>query len=109
MAAALDDSGLLLGHRCDHGISPKAQREMKKMEMEPMEMELGLDLDFDLDESSERTEEEQLVHDWRIEQLERLGLTEMIANEFASRVDWHDVADLVKQGCPPELALEILH
>jgi hypothetical protein len=79
------------------------------MEMEPMEMELAFGLDLDIDESSERTEEEQLVHDWRIEQLERLGLTEMTANEFASRVDWHQVADLVEQGCPPELALEILH
>ena len=56
----------------------------------------------------ERTEAEQLVHEWRTEQLEILGLSRVVADTFASRVDWHQVAELVKRGCSAELALEIL-
>ena len=56
----------------------------------------------------ERTDEEILVHAWRAEQLERLGLSRVVAEGFASRVDWHAVAALVKRGCAPDLALDIL-
>jgi hypothetical protein len=53
------------------------------------------------------TDEEQLVHAWRVEQLQRLGLPLILAEAFAELVDWHEVAELVGRGCPPELALEI--
>jgi hypothetical protein len=56
----------------------------------------------------ERTEEEILVHAWRAEQLERLGLSRIVAEAFAARVDWHTVAELVKRGCAPDLALDIV-
>ena len=52
-------------------------------------------------------DEELLVHDWRTEQLWLLGLPWAIADAFADRVAWRDVAALVERGCPPELALEI--
>jgi hypothetical protein len=57
-----------------------------------------------LDES----EEELLIHDWRVEQLQRLGLDQAPAERFADLVDWHAIAELVECGCSPDLALEIV-
>jgi hypothetical protein len=73
-------------------------------------MDLGIDIETDIEAATpfERTDEEQLVHEWRTEQLEILGLTRVVAETFANHVDWHKVADLVKRGCPAGLALEIL-
>lgn len=73
-------------------------------------MELGTDIHIDIETATpfERTDEEQLVHEWRTEQLERLGLSTVIAETFASRVDWHEIAELVERGCPADLALEIV-
>lgn len=48
------------------------------------------------------------VHAWRTEQLRRLGLSRVLAETFADRVDWHAIAELVDRGCAPELALEIV-
>jgi hypothetical protein len=56
-----------------------------------------------------RVDEEILVHEWRAEQLQRLGLSRLVAEGFAGRVDWHDLAGLVARGCSPELALGILY
>ena len=53
-------------------------------------------------------DEELVVLEWRVTQLQRLGLSRRIAREVADFVDWHDVADLVERGCAPELALEIV-
>jgi hypothetical protein len=53
------------------------------------------------------TDEGLLVHDWRVEQLQRLGLSPVLAETFAERVDWHEVAELIARGCTQELALEI--
>lgn len=52
-------------------------------------------------------DEDELVRAWREEQLVRLGLMPALARAFADFVDWHDVASLVRRGCPPMLALEI--
>ena len=57
--------------------------------------------------STDSESEELRVYAWRVEQLRRLGISVMIAGAFANVVDWHDVASLVHNGCPPELALEI--
>jgi hypothetical protein len=51
--------------------------------------------------------EEAVVHEWRRERLESLGLPEGLAQSFADFVDWHFIADLVGRGCPPLLALAI--
>jgi hypothetical protein len=51
---------------------------------------------------------EQAVHNWRASQLERLGLPGPLAEIYADRVDWHQLARLVQQGCPPLLALRIV-
>jgi hypothetical protein len=56
----------------------------------------------------EAVDEEVLVHEWRAEQLARLGISTIIANAVATFIDWHDVARLVQRGCTPELALEIV-
>jgi hypothetical protein len=56
---------------------------------------------------SVKESEETRVYAWRVEQLAKLGLSTVIADAVASFVDWHEVARLVKKGCPPELALEI--
>jgi hypothetical protein len=64
-----------------------------------------LDVEHDLDQ---RNAEELLVHEWRAEQLQRLGVPRVLAEAFASFVDWHELAALVGRGCPPVLALEIV-
>ncbi|MEN3265597.1 hypothetical protein [Pseudonocardia sp.] len=48
------------------------------------------------------------VREWRTLQLRRLGLSQLLAGRFAGTVDWHEVAELVERGCPPELALRIV-
>jgi hypothetical protein len=53
------------------------------------------------------TDEELLIHAWRVEQLLRLGLPHILAETFAELVDWHEIAELVARGCTPELALAI--
>jgi hypothetical protein len=63
-----------------------------------LEMELTLDCSY----------EEALVHEWRAEQLARLGISTDMANAVATFVDWHEVARLVALGCAPDIALEIV-
>lgn len=48
------------------------------------------------------------VHDWRVEQLTRLGVAATLAETYADQVDWHQVARLVRRGCSPPLALRIV-
>jgi hypothetical protein len=52
--------------------------------------------------------EEQAVNAWRTEQLHRLGFSLALADVCAGLVDWHEIADLVKRGCSPHLALDIV-
>ena len=49
-----------------------------------------------------------LVHEWRVRQLIRLGIPWSLAQATADHVDWHQVAKLVRRGCPPRLALQIV-
>jgi hypothetical protein len=65
------------------------------------------EIEVEADES-EVSEEEARVYAWRVEQLSGLGLSHVIASAVASFVDWHEIASLVKRGCSPELALEIV-
>jgi hypothetical protein len=55
-----------------------------------------------------RRREDLVVREWRAQQLQRLGLSRLLAQLFATRVDWHEIAELVERGCSPELALEIV-
>lgn len=48
------------------------------------------------------------VHAWRVTQLARLGLARPVAEAIADEVDWHEVAKLVRRGCPAELAVAII-
>ena len=48
------------------------------------------------------------VHEWRVRQLSRLGIPWSLAQSAADHVDWHQVAKLVRRGCPPRLALQIV-
>jgi hypothetical protein len=48
------------------------------------------------------------VHRWRVSQLKRLGISELLAEVYADHLDWHQVARLVQHGCPPQLALLIV-
>ncbi len=52
-------------------------------------------------------DEELLVHNWRVERLTRIGVPGALAEVYADRLDWHEVARLVQRGCPPQLALRI--
>ena len=51
---------------------------------------------------------EPSVHHWRASQLRRLGIPAPLAEVYAGRIDWHQVARLVQRGCPPRLALRII-
>jgi hypothetical protein len=52
--------------------------------------------------------ENNAVHAWRVRQLIRLGLAPPVAENVADKVDWHDVAKLVRRGCPASLAVAIV-
>jgi hypothetical protein len=52
--------------------------------------------------------DESPVHNWRVSQLERLGVPAPLAEIYADRIDWHQIARLVRRGCPPLLALRIV-
>ena len=52
--------------------------------------------------------EESSIHNWRVSQLKRLGLSGLLAEIYADQIDWHQVARLVQRGCPPLLALRII-
>jgi hypothetical protein len=57
----------------------------------------------------DQTEMERIER-WRAEELERAGYQPRAAGRLAVRhdVDLHLATDLLKRGCPPELALRIL-
>jgi hypothetical protein len=57
---------------------------------------------------SRRDRERDAVIAWRAERLVSLGVRSALALELAETVDWHELADLLARGCPPDLALEIL-
>ena len=50
------------------------------------------------------------VHAWRAEELERAGYPPAAAAKLAARqdVDLHRAIDLLRQGCPHDVALSIL-
>jgi len=52
--------------------------------------------------------DESSVHNWRASQLERLGVPGPLAEIYADRIDWHQIARLVQHGCPLRLALRIV-
>jgi hypothetical protein len=64
-----------------------------------------LSTEFD-DLTDDRPDEEWRVLEWRVAQLQRLGVVG--AEFFADLVDWHEVDALVARGCPPDLAVEIV-
>jgi hypothetical protein len=52
--------------------------------------------------------DERPVHQWRMAQLARLGISRSLADAVADHVDWHEIAALVQRGCAPRLALRIV-
>ncbi len=48
------------------------------------------------------------VHHWRASRLRRLGMPGPMAEVYAGRIDWHQIARLVHHGCPLRLALRIV-
>jgi hypothetical protein len=52
--------------------------------------------------------DESPVHTWRVSRLERLGAPGPPAEIYADCIDWHQIAQLVRRGCPPGLALRIV-
>jgi hypothetical protein len=53
-------------------------------------------------------DDDELVHNWRVSRLTRLGIPQVMAETYAERIDWHQIARLVQRGCPPWLALRIV-
>jgi hypothetical protein len=51
--------------------------------------------------------ERPLVHDWRVSRLTRLGIPAPLAEVYADRIDWHQIARPVQRRCPARLALRI--
>jgi hypothetical protein len=58
--------------------------------------------------ANETIEKQDPVHEWRVAQLVSLGIPRSVAEAAAGDVDWHQMAALVRRGCPPWLALHIL-
>ena len=56
----------------------------------------------------EAIDDDVLVHEWRVRQLTGLGIPWSLAQATTDHVDWHQVAKLVRRGCPPRLALQIV-
>jgi hypothetical protein len=54
--------------------------------------------------------EQERIERWRAEELERAGFEASAASLLATRadVDLHYAIDLLRNGCEPELALQIL-
>jgi len=52
--------------------------------------------------------DESPVHTLRVSRLERLGAPGPLAEIYADCIDWHQIAQLVRPGCPPGLALRIV-
>jgi len=54
--------------------------------------------------------EQEIVERWRAQELERAGFPEDMASELAMRtdVDLHAAINLIRRGCAPELAAQIL-
>jgi hypothetical protein len=52
--------------------------------------------------------ESVVVHAWRVSQLTRLGVAWPVAEAVADKIDWHEVATLVRLGCPASLAVTIV-
>jgi hypothetical protein len=48
-----------------------------------------------------------VVHNWRVSQLIRLGIPALLAEVYADRLDWHQIAQLIQHGCPVRLAIRI--
>jgi hypothetical protein len=61
-------------------------------------------------ESEVRPTEQELVERWRGEELTRVGYPSEIALQIAARtdIDLHRALDLLRDGCPVELAAAIL-
>jgi hypothetical protein len=61
-------------------------------------------------ETTTRESERERIERWRAEELERAGYEPAAASLLASRsdVDLHYAVDLLRNGCDPELALQIL-
>jgi hypothetical protein len=57
-----------------------------------------------------RPTEQELVERWRSDELQRAGYPEELAERLAARpdVDLHRALDLVRDGCTPQLAADIL-
>jgi hypothetical protein len=70
--------------------------------MEPITI---LDLEAALDQVST---DGLLVHDWRADQLCRVGVPRGLAETVAGRDDWREIARVIRHGCPPALAVEIV-
>jgi hypothetical protein len=56
----------------------------------------------------EAIDDDELMHEWRVRQLTGLGIPWSLAQAAAGHLDWHQVATLVRRGCPPRLALRIV-
>jgi hypothetical protein len=99
---AARDAGTRLvgdGLRREQRIKSTAEeRPMEPIALSPTEAE-------ELDHGARKA---RAVRAWRVEQLRRLGLPNVLATTFADLVDWHALAGLIDRGCPPELALEIV-
>jgi hypothetical protein len=53
-------------------------------------------------------DDDSRVHNWRVSRLTCLGIPQVMAETYADRIDWHQIARLVHRGCPPWLALRIV-
>ena len=80
--------------------APHCSAQLRPPKGRPMELPTAGHDAIDRDES--------FVHNWRVSQLRRLGISGPLAEIYADRIDWHQIAPLVQRGCPPRLAFRIV-
>jgi hypothetical protein len=78
-------------------------------------MELRLRLDDERTEPTVATDRHESIdhdelstHCWRVSRLRGIGIPGALAEIYADRVDFHQIARLVQDGCPPLLAIRIV-
>ena len=76
-----------------------------------METPLAKDPEMTAAEALQENDTElERIEAWRAEELRRAGYDRRSADKLATRhdIDLHRAADLLRRGCPQELALSIL-
>jgi hypothetical protein len=92
------------------GITTKGEIHVVSIDEEEVRATCGRAFEMAAAELTTKETEQERIERWRAEELERAGYERAAAVLLAGRfdVDLHYATDLLRAGCEPELALQIL-